>query len=122
MGQLYLAVGRLEDCEQILDSLNQFETTPGLTPSFLFRSSLITRLRLLLRQSKWPEAAQAAEVAIREANAISDGTFLAVALFLKALAHHNQGMQSRKYSKRPFRSEPPSIANTKGCSCKSVPS
>jgi DNA-binding NtrC family response regulator/tetratricopeptide (TPR) repeat protein len=94
LGQLFLAVGRLEDCEQILDSLNQFETTPGLTPSFLFRSSLITRLRLLLRQSKWPEAAQAAEVAIREANAISDGTFLAVALFLKALAHHNQGMQS----------------------------
>ena len=33
-GQLFLAVGRLEDCEQILDSLNQFETTPGLTPSF----------------------------------------------------------------------------------------
>ena len=57
----------------------------------IFRSSLITRLRLLLHQSKWPEAAQVAEIAIKEANAISDGTVLAVSLFLKAHAHHQQG-------------------------------
>ncbi len=91
LGQVYVAIGRLEDCEQILDSLNTFEKTPGLTPSFNFRSSLITRLRLLLHQSKWPEAAQVAEIAIKGANAINDGNVLAVSLFLKAQAHHQQG-------------------------------
>ena len=53
LGQVYVAGGRLEECEQILDSLDTFETTPGLTPSFGFRSSLITKLRLLLQQARW---------------------------------------------------------------------
>ena len=94
MGQLYLAAGRLEECEQSLDTLIELERIPGLTPSWLFRLSLITRLRLLIRQSKWTEATAAADVAIREAGAMNDTNFLGVALFLKALAHHRDGSPS----------------------------
>jgi DNA-binding NtrC family response regulator/tetratricopeptide (TPR) repeat protein len=94
LGQLYLAAGRLEECEQSLDTLIELERIPGLTPSWLFRLSLITRLRLLIRQSKWTEATAAAEVAIREAGAMNDTNFLGVALFLKALAHHRDGSPS----------------------------
>ena len=91
LGQLYLAAGRLEECEQALDALTELEHTPGLTPSWLFRSSLITRLRLCIRQSNWPEATILANVAIREAGAMHDTHFLGVALFLKALAHYKDG-------------------------------
>ena len=93
LGQLYLAAGRLEECERALDALSEIEQTPGFTPSWPFRSSLITRLRLLIRQSRWDEAATVADLAIREAGAIHDTNFLGVALFLKALAHHKGGSQ-----------------------------
>ena len=122
LGQLYLAVGRLEECEQTLDSLNKFETTPGLTPSFLFRSSLITRLRLFLRQSKWPDAVRVGEIAIREANTMKDATVLAVALFLKALAHHHLG-QRKEAAEAVLNAVNVGAAsnrNTKECSCKSA--
>jgi len=91
LGQLYLAAGRLDECQQSLESLTDLEQTPGLTPSFLFRSGLITRLRLLIRQSRGREAIQVADLAIKEASAMHDVNVLSVARFLKAQAHHNEG-------------------------------
>jgi len=91
LGQLYLAAERLEECEQVLDSLAELEETPGLTPSFLFRSSLITKLRLLIRQSKWKDATEIASLAIREARAMQDTNLLCVALLLKAHARYSDG-------------------------------
>jgi DNA-binding NtrC family response regulator/tetratricopeptide (TPR) repeat protein len=91
LGQLYLASNRLDDCQQVLDSLTKLEETPGLAPSFLFRLSLITRLRLLVRQERWRDAIHIAGQAIREASAMHDVNFLAVAQFLKAHAHHHDG-------------------------------
>ena len=93
LGQLHLAAGRLDECERALDALSEIEQTPGFTRSWPFRSSLITRLRLLMRQSRWDEAGTVADVAIREAGAMHDTNFLGVALFLKALAHHKGGSQ-----------------------------
>jgi DNA-binding NtrC family response regulator len=91
LGELYLAAGRLEECERVLDSLTELEETPGLTPSFLFRSSLITRLRLLIRQARWTDASEVASLAIREARAMHDTNLLGVALLLKAHVRHNDG-------------------------------
>jgi DNA-binding NtrC family response regulator/tetratricopeptide (TPR) repeat protein len=91
LGQLYLAAERLEECEQVLNSLTELEETPGLTPSFLFRSSLITKLRLLIRQSRWKDAKEVASLAIREARAMHDTHLLGVAILLKAHARNNDG-------------------------------
>jgi DNA-binding NtrC family response regulator len=91
LGQLYLAAGRMEECERSLDALTELEQIPGFRPTWLFRSSLITRLRLFIRQSKWRESTEVANLAIREAGAMHDTNFLGVALFLKALAHHKEG-------------------------------
>jgi DNA-binding NtrC family response regulator len=91
LGQLFLAAGRLEECERSLDALTELEQTPGFKPMWLFRSSLITKLRLFIRQSKWLESIETANIAIREAGAMHDSNFLGVALFLKALAHHKVG-------------------------------
>ena len=86
LARLYLAAARLEDCEQTLDRLSEVEKSAELVPSFLFRSSLLTRVRLLLHRGKWEDAIQAADLAISESRSIPDQIVLATALFLRGLA------------------------------------
>ena len=86
LARLYLAAARLEDCEQILDQLSEVEKSAELVPSFLFRSSLLTRVRLLLHRGKWEEAIRTADMAISESRSIPDQVVLATALFLRGLA------------------------------------
>ena len=56
---------------------------------FPARSSLITRIRLLLRQRKWHDAARVADVAIEEARKVGDRKIECTALMLRALAMVN---------------------------------
>jgi tetratricopeptide (TPR) repeat protein len=80
LARLYLALGRLDDCEHALDSLTELAKKADLAPSFPFRSSLITRIRLLLRQAKWPEATKIASIAINEARSVAESIVLTTAL------------------------------------------
>jgi DNA-binding NtrC family response regulator len=86
LARLYLAWGRLDDCERALNTLSEVEKSAELVPSFPFRSSLLTRTRLQLRVGNWHEAAKTAATAIAESEAVADGNVLAVALFLRGTA------------------------------------
>jgi DNA-binding NtrC family response regulator/tetratricopeptide (TPR) repeat protein len=86
LARLYLAANRLEECERTLDELSEVEKSAELVPSFLFRSSLLTRTRLLLHRAKWHEAIQTADTAIAASLAIPDHVVLGTAFFLRGLA------------------------------------
>jgi DNA-binding NtrC family response regulator len=91
LARLYLATGQLDQCERILNTLSELDGSVGLTGSFQFRSYLITRLRVLIRQARWREAIDVADLVIREANTAGDAKALGVALFLSAFALHYNG-------------------------------
>jgi DNA-binding NtrC family response regulator/tetratricopeptide (TPR) repeat protein len=86
LGRLYLASGRLEDCKRALDRLRELQNGSELITSFPFRSSLITRIRLLSREQKWREAAQMAERAVDAGTKVEDRCLIAAARFLQAHA------------------------------------
>jgi DNA-binding NtrC family response regulator len=86
LARLYIATNRLRDCEQILDTLAGIQNSTKSEMPFPARSSLITRIRLLLRQHRWHEAVAMSDVAIEEARKIGDRKTLCTALMLQAQA------------------------------------
>jgi DNA-binding NtrC family response regulator/tetratricopeptide (TPR) repeat protein len=84
--RLLLVSGRLTECERDLDRLRELQGQGGSVSSFAFRASLLTKVRLRIHQRQWHDAAQAADVAIREGHRVSDRNTIAVAQFLKGQA------------------------------------
>jgi DNA-binding NtrC family response regulator len=91
LARLYLAQGRLDESEHTLNVLSEVVKTIEPLSSFPFRSSLVTRIRLLLKQCKWQEARETAEKAIAESLAVQDVSVLALGHALRAIAVSKQG-------------------------------
>jgi DNA-binding NtrC family response regulator len=91
LARLFIATNRLEECEQSLNTLMALQDGGVSDLPFPARSSLITRIRLLLHQRKWSSATSVADVAIGEARKLGDGKTLCTALMLRALALINEG-------------------------------
>lgn len=86
LARVYLASGRLTECQLVLDALEQLPKERSFAPSFPARASRLTKIRLLLGQERWHEATLTADEAITEATSLGDRHSLATALFLKARA------------------------------------
>ena len=91
LARLYIATNRLRECEKTLDTLADIQRRAKTEMPFPARSSLITRVRLLLRQQRWPEACHIADVAIDEARKVADRKTACTALMLRAYAAFNAG-------------------------------
>jgi len=64
LARLFIATNRLDECEQSLNALATLQDKGVSDLPFPARSSLITRIRLLLRQRKWDSATSIADLAI----------------------------------------------------------
>ena len=86
LAKLYIATGRLSDCEHVIETLSGLQSLVQAEMPFPARSSLITRTRLFLSQGKWLAASQIADIAIDESRKIADRNMLCAALMLRAQA------------------------------------
>ena len=91
LARLYLATNRLDNCARMIDRLAELQNRASAEMPFPARSSLITRTRFLLYQTRWLDASHMADIAIEEARKIADRNTLCVALMLRAQAMTNAG-------------------------------
>jgi DNA-binding NtrC family response regulator len=91
LARLFIATNRLEECEQILETLAGIQNRAQSEMPFPARSSLITRTRLSLRLCRWDEALRNADVAIEESRKVADRKTLCTALMLRAQATASAG-------------------------------
>ena len=86
LARLYIATNRLQECEQVLDTLAGIQNRVSTEMPFPARSSLITRMRLLLRLQRWNQVSDLSDTAIEEARKVGDRKTMCTALMLRALA------------------------------------
>jgi DNA-binding NtrC family response regulator/tetratricopeptide (TPR) repeat protein len=91
LARLYIATDRLEKCEETLETLSTIQRKAESEMPFPARSSLLTRLRLLLRLERWEEATSAASIALHEAKKVGDWRTICTALMLRAHGLVNAG-------------------------------
>ncbi len=86
LARLYIATNRLGECEEVLDTLAGLQNSAKTDMPFPARSSLITRVRLMLRLRRWDEASRLSDIAIEEARKVADRKTMCTALMLRAHA------------------------------------
>jgi DNA-binding NtrC family response regulator len=86
LARLYIATDRLHHSEQILDTLAGLQNRAMADMPFPARSSLITRMRLMLRLRRWDEASRLSDIAIEEARKVADRKTMCTALMMRAHA------------------------------------
>ena len=91
LGQLYLAAGRLEECERASMHSTRFEQTPGFTPSWRFGRVLLQDFVFSFVSQDGTKLRLSQTLPFGKLAQCMTPTFLGVALFLKALAHHKGG-------------------------------
>ena len=72
LARLYIATNKLHKREQTLDTLAGLQNRAPTDIPFPVRSSLITRIRLLLRLRRWEDALRLSDTAIEEARKVAD--------------------------------------------------
>jgi DNA-binding NtrC family response regulator len=86
LARLYLVTDRLVECEKTLSDCASLATDLKISSAFAGRWSSATRLRLLLRQGAFSEAAKDAAIYLQNARELDDKVLCAVLSFLKAEA------------------------------------
>jgi DNA-binding NtrC family response regulator len=84
MARVFLAQGRFEECEALLDQIEQSTQQPDGTGRYVFRHALLTKAEVLARQHRWDESLATLDRVSALARVADDQTLATAASLLRA--------------------------------------